>query len=345
MFDISRRNLLGGAMGAAAMLALPRFALSASSAPVVVGTWGGDYGDLLRQSVDVLLQPQGVDVIQSIGSPTERRTKILAERQSRRGSMDVCCLADFDMQAVAQRNAMEKIDVSTVPNLANVLPFLKQDFSVPHIYSAHVIVYNTDKIKVPPQSFADLWDPKYRGKIGLSDFLFNTNMAIAALVGGGSMSDFGPAKGKLEELRALDVKILPSTEAIAAALKSEDIWITVISLARGYMWRKAGIPLAHVVPKEGGFPNIYGIGVPKNSSNKDNALKYLNAVLDPRAQLAFAERMGYVPTVSNTVLPEALNKQINFSDAERDRMMKPDYSYIIENQSAMLEVWNKTFKG
>jgi putative spermidine/putrescine transport system substrate-binding protein len=50
-------------------------------------------------------------------------------------------------------------------------------------------------------------------------------------------------------------------------------------------------------------------------------------------------------TGSNAVLPEELNKQINFTDAERDRMIKPDYAYIIENQSAMLEVWNKTFKG
>lgn len=344
MFNISRRHLLGGAVGAAAVLALPRFAMSAG-APVVVGTWGGDYGDLLRQSADVLMQPQGIEIIQSIGSPTERRTRILAERQSRRGSMDICCLADFDMQAVAQRGALEKIDIAQVPNLANALPFLKQEYSVPHIYSAHVIVYNTDQIKTPPQSFADLWDPKYRGKIGLSDFLFNTNTTIAALVGGGSVSDFAPAKAKLEELRSLDAKILPSTEAVAAALKSEDIWITVISLARGYMWRKAGMPLAHVVPKEGGYPNIYGIGVPKNSRNKDNAFKYLNATLDPRAQLAFAERMGYVPAVGNVQLPEELNRQINFTEAERDRMIKPDYAYIIENQSSMLEVWNKTFKG
>ncbi|WP_296257853.1 MULTISPECIES: hypothetical protein [unclassified Pseudomonas] len=52
-----------------------------------------------------------------------------------------------------------------------------------------------------------------------------------------------------------------------------------------------------------------------------------------------------MPTVTNAVLPEALNKQINSMDAERERMLKPEYAYIIENQSAMLEVWNKTFKG
>ena len=29
----------------------------------------------------------------------------------------------------------------------HLLPFLKQDYSIPHIYSAHVIVYNTVRIK------------------------------------------------------------------------------------------------------------------------------------------------------------------------------------------------------
>lgn len=345
MFDISRRSFMVGAASAAVMTALPNISWGSAGLPVVVGTWGGDYGDTLRQGVDSLAQSQGFEVIQSIGSPTERRTKVLAERLSRRSSMDVCCLADFDIEAVAQRGALERVQVGQVPNLVHTLPFLRQDYAIPHIYSAHVILYNTDRIKVAPKSFADLWDPKYRGRVGLSDFLFNTNTAVAALVGGGSMTDFGPAGAKLSELRSLDVKVLPSTEAVAAALKSEEIWMTVMSLARGYMWKKAGMPLAHVVPMEGGFPNVYQAGIPAKSRRKDLAFKYLNAMLEPSAQLAFAEKMGYVPTVANVVLPDELNRQINFTEAERERMMKPNYAYMIANQSQMLDVWNKTFKG
>lgn len=345
MLDISRRSFIVGAASAAVMTTLPKFSWANDGLPVVVGTWGGDYGEILRQGVDPLAHSQGFEVIQSIGSPTERRTKVLAERLSRRSSMDICCLADFDIEAVTQRGGLERVDVERVPNLVHTLPFLRQDYAIPHIYSAHVILYNTDRIKVAPRSFADLWDPKYRGKVGLSDFLFNTNTAVAALVGGGNMSDFGPAASKLAEMRSLDVKILPSTEAVAAALKSEEIWMTVMSLARGYMWKKAGMPLAHVVPVEGGFPNVYQAGIPAKSRRKDLAFKYLNVMLAPSAQLAFAEKMGYVPTVANVTLPPELNLQINFTESERERMMKPNYAYMIANQSQMLEVWNKTFKG
>jgi putative spermidine/putrescine transport system substrate-binding protein len=342
MIDMTRRGLLGGAT---ASLLLPRISW-ADAGQAVVGTWGGDYGDLLRAGVDVaLMKPQGIEVIQDVSGPVPRRTKLLAERQNRRGSMDVACLADFDMYAADQVGALEELSEANVARLSKVLPFLKKGTSVPQIYSAHTIVYNTDKVKTPPKSLNDLWDPKYRGKVGLSDFLFTTNTAFAAMAAGGSMSDFEPAKKKLMELKSLDVKVLASTEAVAAALKSEEIWFTIIAAARGYMWKQTGIPLGHVIAEEGAFPTVYEAAVPKNARNKDNGFKYLNAMLEPAAQTTFASKMGYVPTVVDAPLDPELDKRINFSEAERARFWKPDFAYLSANQASMLDFWNKEFKG
>lgn len=338
----TRRGFLGAASAAAL---LPRVA-RADSGQIIVGTWGGDYGDLLRESVDVaLMKPQGIEVLQDISGPVPRRTKLLAERQNRRGSMDVACLADFDMFAATQRNALEGVSEQNVPRIAKVLPFLRKPSSIPQIYSAHTIVYNTSRVPTPPKSIQDLWDPKYRGKVGLSDFLFTTNTAFAAMAGGGSMTNFEPAKKKLMEWRSLDVKVLASTEAVAAALKSEEIWFTIIAAARGFMWKQTGIPLGHVIAEEGAFPTIYEAAVPRNARNKDDAFKYLNAMLDPAAQTVFASKMGYVPTVSDAPLPPELDQQINFSEAERARLWQPDFAYLAEQQAALLDFWNKDFKG
>ncbi|MBK1838080.1 extracellular solute-binding protein [Azospirillum sp. YIM B02556] len=342
MIEMTRRGLIGAA---AASTLLPRLAF-ADDPQMVVGTWGGDYGDLLRETVDnAIMKPMGIQVLQDISGPVPRRTKLLAECQNRRGSMDVACLADFDMYAATRQNALEPVTEKIVPRLSKVLPFLKKTHSVPQIYSAHTIVYNTERVPTPPKSIHDLWDPKYRGKIGLSDFLFTTNTAFAAIAGGGSMSDFGPAKKKLMEWRSLDVKVLASTEAVAAALKSEDIWITIIAAARGYMWKQSGIPLGHVVADEGAFPTVYEVAVPKNARNKENALKYVNAMLEPSAQKAFAAKMGYVPTVSDAPLDPALDKQVNFTEAEQARFWTPDFGYLANNQAEMLDFWNKDFKG
>jgi putative spermidine/putrescine transport system substrate-binding protein len=200
-------------------------------------------------------------------------------------------------------------------------------------------------VKAPPTSYADLWDPKWKGRIGLADGLYPANTLAAALAGGGGVSNFDPAEKKLMEWRSLDVKVYPSNETLAAGLKSEEVWLTVMWLARGFMWKKAGIPLSHVVPKEGAASIVFEASVPRNARNKDGGFAYLNAMLDPKAQAAFADKMGYVPTVTDAVLPEDLAAQVQLSEADRAKLLKPDYKYQAERSQRTLDFWNKQFKS
>jgi putative spermidine/putrescine transport system substrate-binding protein len=343
---ISRRHFLSAGAGAATMLAADAPNARAASGQVVVGTWGGDYGQLLGDLIDKpLLAPKGLEVLQDVANADPRKTKLLAERQSRRGSMDVACLSDSDHYIVAATNVFEPVDAAKVARLDKVFPELRTETAIPHIYSAQVILYNENLVKTPPTSLADLWDPKWRGRVGLADILYPANTLAAALAGGGGVSNFDPAEKMLMELRSLDAKIYPSNEALAAGLKSEEVWLTTMWLARGFMWKKAGIPLAHVVPKEGAAAIVFEASVPRNARNKDGGFAYLDAMLDAKAQIAFADKMGYVPTVSDAALPEDLAKQVSLSEADRARLLKPDYKYQTERSQRTLDFWNKQFKG
>ena len=343
---ISRRHLLSAGAGAATLLASrPRLA-RAEGSQVVVGTWGGDYGQLLSDLIDKpLLAPKGVEVLQDVANADPRKTKLLAERQSRRGSMDVACLSDSDHYLVASNNVFETVDATKVPRLDKVFPGLRTDTAIPHIYSAQVILYNVNQVKTPPTSWADLWDPKWKGRVGLADILYPNNTLMAALAGGGSVSNYDPGEKMLMKLRSLDVKIYPSNEALAAALKSEEVWLTSMWLARGFMWKKSGIPLSHVVPKEGAVSIVFEASVPRNARNKDGGFAYLDAMLDAKAQVAFADKMGYVPTVSDAVLPADLAKQVSLTEEDRAKLLKPDYKYLTERSQRTLDFWNKDFKG
>ncbi|MGJ4910080.1 ABC transporter substrate-binding protein [Bradyrhizobium sp. HKCCYLS2033] len=342
---ISRRHFLSASAGVAA-LASGMPTARAEGGQVVVGTWGGDYGQLLSDIIDKpILTPKGFEIVQDVANADPRKTKLLAERQSRRGSMDVSCLSDNDAYIVSQSDVFEKIDAAQVKRLDKVFPELRSEIAIPHIYSAQVILYNTNQVKTPPQSFADLWDPKWRGKIGLADILYPNNTLAAALAGGGGVSNLDPAEKKLMEWRSLDVKIYPSNEALAAALKSEEVWLTTMWLARGFMWKKSGIPLAHVVPKEGTPAIVFQASVPKNAKNKAGGFAYLDAMLDAKAQGGFADKMGYVPTVTDAPLPEDLAKQVSLTEAERARLLKPDYAYAAGRSQRTLDFWNKEFKA
>ncbi|GHG97057.1 extracellular solute-binding protein [Pseudodonghicola xiamenensis] len=345
MTRLSRRSFLATASAATATGLLSSPAI-AQSKDLVVGTWGGTFGDLLKKNVDqAILEPAGWNILQEVSGPVPRRTKLITERMQRRGSMDAALLADFDMHAAAKVGALEELSADNVASYDNILPFLQKKHSVPLIYSAHAVVYRKDLITTPPASIAELWNPAYKGKIGLSDFLYTSNMAYAAIANGGTLSDFNGADKGVQQWKDLDAKLLPSTEAVGQALASGDIWITIISAARGYSWNKSGIDLGWVVPEEGAFPAVYEAAVPKNARNSEGGMAYMDALLNPQAQAAFAEKMGYLPTVKNGSISPELEAQIGFSEAEQNRLWQPDLDFIMENQASMLDSWNRILKG
>jgi putative spermidine/putrescine transport system substrate-binding protein len=316
----------------------------AQGVQVVVGTWGGDYGNLLKQAIDdPLMKPLGIEVTQDVANMDPRRTKLISEKTSRRGSMDVACINDIDSYLLSEQGIFEGINEQMVPRTAAVLPVFKKAATIPHIYSVLVVLYNPSKISTPPKSYADMWDPKFKGRVGYSDILYSYNVAAATVGAGGQLNDFAPGKKQLLELKS-HVKIYPSNEALAAALKSEEVWLTTMWLARGFMWKKAGIPVEGVIPEEGAIPVLFEAGVPKNSRNKESAWKYMNALLDPGAQVAFADHMGYVPTVKDAKLPDHLAKQISLTDNQQAKLKSLDYAYMQREQGATLDFWNKEFK-
>ncbi len=331
-------------MGAA--LAAPFIRPARAAGPVIVSTWGGDYGDLLTRNVEKpLLVPQGIEVTQDLGSQDTRKTKLTAERAGRRGSMDVVHLGDADMYQMNLLNVFEPVPFDRLKNGGNIIPSLRKPYCIPHIVSAQVIIYNPDKITTPPKGFADLWDPKYQGRVAIPDLNYTAVTMGAAIAHGGSMSNWLPAKKALLDLKKLDPKLFPSHEQLVQAMKAEDVWIAPMWLAREFMWKKSGIKLAHIVPEEGAIPVIFEAAVPKNAQNKDNAWAYLDAMLDPTAQLGFADRMGYGPTVTNASLTPELASQISFTAAEQAKFRLPDYATQAVANPQILEFWNKEFKA
>ena len=336
-FNIGLGTALAGASTGAAQ---------AASGQVVVGTWGGDYQNLQQQNiVDPIVKPLGIEVIFDPGNDTVRKTKLMAERRLPRGSMDVVALTASGSYEMFTNGATEELDESKLPNLKNVLPSLKTKYSAPHIYTGRVILYNPKLIKTRPTSYADLWAPENAGKVGVIDIQYQTTIESAALINGGSMSNYEPGKEKLLELKKAGVKIYPTNEAMAQALKTEECGICIMWQARGVMWQKAGIPVEIVVPKEGVVLYISDMSVPKNARNKDAAYAYINSMLDPKPQGAFADTMGYAPTVTNATLDPAIASKVLLPPEVQKNFIVQNQEYLAKNDPQLQEWWNKVFKG
>src|SRR6266568_2079944 len=163
--QLTRRAFGFGASALASSAALGLGRARAQPATCVVGTWGGDYQNLLDANiVKPLLEPKGVNVQWDVAVQGPRKNKLMAERRLPRGTLDIACLSDVDMYDVSLSGALDTLDESKVPNLKNAVAALRHPYAVPHIYSGMVLVYNPAHAQ--PTAYADLWDEKYRGKAG-----------------------------------------------------------------------------------------------------------------------------------------------------------------------------------
>jgi len=338
---LPRRAILAGA---AALPFVPRMARAEEQ--MVIATWGGDYANLLNANVDVpLMKPQGITIVQDTGDEDPRVAKLYAQRRLPHGADDVLCLQAVRAHEVGQAGLLDTLDATKVPNLKHVLPNLQTTFYAPHIFSPQVLIYNPDKITNPPTTFADLLDPKYKGRVGVGDINYMYVMMAAALAATGDLN-----KVEADETRALAMKLnanglrlYPSTDSIGAGIKTGEIDVGVMWLARTVMWQNAGIPVKASYPKEGCVLYISGMVVPKNAGNKPAAYRYLNAMLEPAAQTAFAQKMGYQPTVDNAPLTGKIGDQLAMPNPA-PVLHAPNYDITGKLQGPTSEWWKKNIQ-
>jgi putative spermidine/putrescine transport system substrate-binding protein len=343
-WNLSRRDALKGA-GAVAVSGLTLNQARAQGR-VVVGTWGGDYARLLAKNVeDPILKPKGFDVAQDQANDGPRRTKMMAEQRLPRGTTDIQGLSAAQMFEMNEAGVAAAIDYSKLSNAANLIPSMKYPFGVGHIYSGKVAVYNPKLLPEAPKSFKDAFDPKHGNKMGIIDIQYQYTMAAAALAAGGKMNDFEPGKTLLMEAKKAGVRIYPTNEAFAQALKNEEIGVGIMWKARVIQWQNAGISVQSVAPAEGVPMYVSGFMIPKNAPNKDGAYAYMDAMLEKSAQENFAIDMGYNPTVTNATVTADLQQRIGFTKEEQSRLVDLDYGYLAKNDSALKEWWDKVFKA
>lgn len=342
--SINRRRLmaLGGALGSAALL--PR--LGFAQQQLVVGTFGGDTQKTFEEAVvKPILEPKGITAVMEAAPGTTRRLKLLAEKRLPRGTYDVVNLISSMLYELDQQELFEELDTTRLPFYGNLYPNFQNPKYIPNMATATVILYNPQHVTTPPTSYADLWNPKYAGKVGFVDFDYGWALAAGSLINGGSMSDYEPGKEKLLELKKSGVMVYPSNEALGQAIQTGECWMALLLQSRGIQWKRGGVPVEIAYPKEGVVNEWWGLAIPKNATNKDAAYEFINAALSDEAQKAWAHRMwAMAPTVNATDLVDAEARSL-LATPEDIKRLKIDDNYWAKNDAQFKEWWDRVFKA
>ena len=343
---LRRRDLLLGG-SAATFMALAGTSARAQAGELVVSNWGGDWSDRTARFIESpLVESTGVKIVRALNMEPERKTKLLAERNLPRGSIDIAHFSAGDAFELNEQGILEQLDISKIPNYANVRSTLRSPYFVPWVFGGVTLAYNPKFIKKAPTSFADLWNPEYSGRLGVLDQSYYNWIYMAALVSGGKMNNVEPGFAKLQEMkRVMKPRIYPTHQHLAAAFANEEVWISANYSARIAQWTKDNVSVQSAYPKEGPVTIVFGATMPQKARNKDAAYMYLNALLDPKGLGAYCEASMYAPATSNAVLSDTLRAAIDFTPGQSAELNHPDFGYQSKNIARWQEWWNKEFKG
>ena len=341
---LSRRTFVAGTAAAGLSLPFVRRASAQASGNVVVGTWGGDYGRLLRENVDPVATAAGLNVVQDIGDSNSRMAKTAAQSRLPRGMVDVQCFDTVKAYSLYTSGALETIDPSRMANYDMIRPEVRSDFLLPQIISPQVIIYDPSQVDEVPTDLGALLDPKYAGKVGAIVSNYYSFMMAGAIYRTGDPSDFEAGKEFIEEVNANGMRLYAETDEFAQAFTSKAIAIGVVWYARTVMWKRAGINGEAAWPKNGALLYVSGMAIPKNAPNLDAAYAYLDAVLAPQAQQGFAEHMGYMPSITNAGLTGKLAEELDIP-ADAPPLLTPDLDKLARELPALGDWWKKSIES
>ena len=87
---------------------------------------------------------------------------------------DVVVMESRFIPLLAQEGLLAKLNQSNIPNLNNISANFRElaydpnnDYSVPYNWGTTGLVVRTDLVEQPVTRWADLWDPRYAGSVGL----------------------------------------------------------------------------------------------------------------------------------------------------------------------------------
>ncbi len=343
MFQLTRRGLLAGLAGTAAMSGLGRDAF-AQDAPYVINTYGGRWekfwrSQLLPKFEPMLGRPAKLDI--GLGNGWVSTFRAAGKDKP---PFDVLMTNERYAVMLRSEGIFAPMPAAKVSNLADVYPMAryKGDVAVTGIVSPIGIAYRTDLIKTPPKTWRELWDPKFKGQLGF--YSVNNSLAVMFLMLAGKL--FGKGEYDLDTgfKKLAELKPFPQVDfsgAMAPLLTQGQVAIAPIDFAEAVALQQKGVPIATVVPEDGVLMFDQSFNVTANAGDKEASYKYIDFMLSPEVQLLLAKEFFTAPTNRKVKVPDELKAAIPVSGDDISKIVTFDWDYVAKNRSVMLDRWSK----
>lgn len=288
--------------------------------------------------------------VSTYSSNEDMLAKVKSESE---GTYDIVQPSDYMVEQMASQGMLEELKTDELKNLSNIgESYLNPSYdpgnkySVPYQGGVAGIAVNTSKVKKDITSYDDLFDSSLKNSIvALDDYRAVIGMTARSM--GYSMNETDPAvlskiRDKLLTLKN-NVKLYDS-DSPKSALISGDCTV-------GYVW-SAEIALAMeenpdikvIYPTEGAYLFMDNWAIPKGAKNYDNAMKFIDFMLDAENAQMVLEEFPYLSP--NTKAVEAMGEDYSKNEAKNppaEVIKKGEYVKNLDADTLKIydEMWTK----
>ena len=254
---------------------------SASAEELTVFNWF-DYID--PAVIDLFEDETGITVkYVNFTTNEEMYTKLEADA----GTYDVIFPSEYMIERMIAHDMLEELDLSAMPNFANVMDRLKDPsydpgnrFSVPYMWGTLGYLYNTEMVDEELSSWSALFDEKYAGNVIMMNSM-RDSIGLALKYLGYSMN----TRNEAELNEAKDLLIKQKQDKIQCGYLLDETKDKMVGgeAAIGVVYSgdaqyaiEKNENLVYVVPEEGSNIWVDGMCIPKGSKNVEGAMKFID---------------------------------------------------------------------
>jgi putative spermidine/putrescine transport system substrate-binding protein len=339
------RTLIAGGLAAPTFFVRNAWAEGKS---ITIGTYTGPQGDYVHRAVIPKFEADfGCRVFQTQGVTLGQIAIMRTQRAN--PTYSVMFMDDVGVPIARAEDLIVPLPPDKVPNLARSLPgyVLNDGYAAAFAVSAIAPCYNTQTAK-PLASYADLWDPRYRGRVVVAGPKFTQAVmlliAAAALVTGKPLDQAqfltDQAWGKIAELKPNIQTAYDNSTTAILQLSQGQFDVDGPEFSKTVLpYRMRGAPVDMSYPKEGSFAGINCLTLVKNAPEPDLGAAFIDRMLDPAVQKGLAEATFAAPTIRDVTLNASTSALVAYPESRMAELKLTimDWSTLNTKRGAIVE--------
>ncbi len=252
--------------------------------------------------IDRFTKETGIAIKQIHFDSDQVRDEVISS--TAKGSFDIVLFDSIAVQVFGKSNYLHSISDASVPNLENIDQRWSEscgNFGIPYFYGSVGIVYDASRVNPEPDSWRDLLEPKekHRGHVSMVEDMTDVLIPPLMLLGYNINSEEPAELREAYELLLGQLPYLAGYRYVLTEVEQADAG-NDIHMALAYSGDQYVLNdftgtdnWQYVVPKEGTAVWVDCLSVIADSSNKDEALRFLNYLLDPAVSAENTEEIYY----------------------------------------------------